>query len=147
MKTPVRINAKSLSDALPHSKKKCLRRWPPAILQGFRIYSWSAHCLPDFCQKGCPGVWISWTKVTRSSFSPQLENVSNFWGISTIRQCRQVEAARCELSQTRPHCFHFQIPAQLFVHVRPVFAVTVYFSLFHQSYDSCSLRSLTVGLA
>ena len=29
-----------------------------------------------------------YTKVTRSSFSPQFENVSNDLGISTIRQCR-----------------------------------------------------------
>jgi len=86
------------------------------------------------------GVWTFWTKVTRSSFSPQLENVLNARGISTIRQCRQVEAAGCKLSQTRPHCFRLQIPTQLFAHLHPVFAV--YFSLFHQSHDSCSLRSL-----
>ena len=33
-------------------KKSFLRRWPPVALRGFRIYSWNAHCLPDFCQKG-----------------------------------------------------------------------------------------------
>ena len=53
---PLRIHAKSLSDALHPPKTNCLRRWPPAALQGFRIYSRSAHCLPDFCQKGCRGV-------------------------------------------------------------------------------------------
>ena len=34
-------------------KTNCLRRWPPAALRAFHIDSWSAHCLPDFCQKGC----------------------------------------------------------------------------------------------
>jgi len=52
MKNPLRIHAKSLSDALAPSKNKCLRRWYPATVRGSRIYSWSAHCLPDFCQKG-----------------------------------------------------------------------------------------------
>jgi len=51
MKKPLRIQAKSLSDALAPSKKKSLRRRPSAALQGFRIYSWSAHCLPDFARK------------------------------------------------------------------------------------------------
>jgi len=50
-----RIHAKSLSKALAPSKKNnCLLRWPPVALRCFRIYSRSAHCLPDFCQKGWP---------------------------------------------------------------------------------------------
>jgi len=52
IKKPLRIHAKSLSDALAPSKKNCLRRWLRVALRSFRIYSWSAHCLPDFCQKG-----------------------------------------------------------------------------------------------
>jgi len=52
MGKPLRIHAKSLSDALAPSKKKCLRHWPPVALRDFSIYSWSAHCLPDSCQKG-----------------------------------------------------------------------------------------------
>jgi len=53
---PLRIHAKSLCNALAPFKKNCLRRWPAAALRCFRIYSWSAHCLPDFCQKG----WWWW---------------------------------------------------------------------------------------
>ena len=52
IKKPLRIHAKSLSDALAPSKKKCSRRWYPATVRGSRICSWSAHCLQDFCQKG-----------------------------------------------------------------------------------------------
>ena len=43
--------SKSLSDPLAPSKN-CLRRWPAAALRGFCIYTWSANCLPDLCQKG-----------------------------------------------------------------------------------------------
>ena len=53
MEKPLRIHTKSLSDTLAPSKKNCLPRWLPMARRGFRIYSWSAHCLPDFCQKGC----------------------------------------------------------------------------------------------
>jgi len=52
MEKPLRILAKSLSDALASSNKNCLRCCPPAALRGFRIHTWSAHCLSDFCQKG-----------------------------------------------------------------------------------------------
>jgi len=52
IKNPLRIHAKSLSDALAPSKKNCLRRLYPATVRGSHIYSRSAHCLPDFCQKG-----------------------------------------------------------------------------------------------
>jgi len=45
----------------------------------------------------------------------------------------------------RPDRICFQIPMQLFARLRPVFAV--YFSVFHQSHDSCSLRSVAGGLA
>jgi len=49
MKIPLKIDAKS--------KKNCMRRWRPAVLRGPCIYSWRAHCLPDFCQKGWTGDW------------------------------------------------------------------------------------------
>jgi len=45
IKKPLRIHAKSLSDALAPSKKNCLRRWPPAALRGFRI-----PAVPIVCQ-------------------------------------------------------------------------------------------------
>jgi len=35
-------------------KKYCLWCWPTAPLRSIHIYSWSAHCLPDFCQKAWP---------------------------------------------------------------------------------------------
>ena len=52
MKNPLRIHARLLSDALAPSKTNCLQRWRPAAVRDTRIYSWSTHCLPDFCQKG-----------------------------------------------------------------------------------------------
>jgi len=51
MKTPLRIHAKSLSDALAPSKKKRLRLVSSDCARNC-ICSWSAHCLPDFCRKG-----------------------------------------------------------------------------------------------
>ena len=103
----------------------------------------------DICKvlRGCQWspVRTSCTEVTRASGFPQFENVLNTLDFSTILQCRQVEAAGSELSQTRPHDFRFQILTQAFTHCLPV--VAVYFSLFHRSHDSCSLRSLALGLA
>jgi len=52
MKPLLKIHAKSLSDALAPSKKNCLRCWPLAALRGVRIYSWSAHIVSYFGQKG-----------------------------------------------------------------------------------------------
>ena len=48
MKKLLKIKTKSLSDALIPSKIECEHA-------SFRIYTWSAHCLQDFCQKGWSG--------------------------------------------------------------------------------------------
>jgi len=64
-KKPLRIHAKSLSDALAPSKKNCLQLWPSAALRGFCIYSCSAHCLPDFCQKGWHCICTPYSKRVR----------------------------------------------------------------------------------
>jgi len=83
----------------------------------------------DICKvlRGCQWspVRTSCTEVTRASGFPQFENVLNTLDFSTILQCRQVEAAGSELSQTRPHDFRFQILTQAFTHCLPVVAVYI----------------------
>jgi len=60
-KIPLNSREVALRRARILSNKICLWRWPPAALRDFCICSWSAHCLPDFCQKGCkaPLFWAT----------------------------------------------------------------------------------------
>ena len=53
IQNPLRIRAKSLSDALAPSKKEMACGTGFQRLCEASAYPFSAHCLPDFCQKGC----------------------------------------------------------------------------------------------
>jgi len=89
LKKPLRIHAKSLSDALAPSKKNFLWRWPPVALRGFCVYSWSAHCLQEFCQKGCRCSMANFIGIGTGALVEKDGQVEGLGGLVHVEQKRR----------------------------------------------------------
>ena len=70
-------------------QKNFLWRWPPVALRGFCVYSWSAHCLQEFCQKGCRCSMANFIGIGTGALVEKDGQVEGLGGLVHVEQKRR----------------------------------------------------------